>query len=100
MARRSSGVGCGALIGLGLIVGAIILFKEHPAGIGIAVVVVIALFVVACIPKKCDLCGNLIKKSSHTWEIKGESKRVCPNCNRRIEGRKSKAAVDELFGEK
>jgi hypothetical protein len=99
MARRSSSTGCGALIGLGLIVGAIALFKDHPVGIGIAVVVVITLFVVANIQKKCDLCGNLIKKSSYTWEIEGESKRVCPNCNRRLESRKSQAAVNKVFGE-
>jgi hypothetical protein len=97
MARRSSVNGCGALIGLGLIVGAVILY---PVGGCIAVVVVIALVVVARIPKKCDLCGNLIRKSSFTWGINGKSKRVCPNCNRRIESRKSKASIDELFGEK
>jgi hypothetical protein len=100
MARRSSGAGCGALIGLALIVGSIALLKEHPVGAGVAVVVVIALFVAACIPKKCDLCGNLIKKSSSTWQIKGQTKRVCPNCNRRLESRKSKEAIDELFGGK
>lgn len=85
------------MIGIGLIFGAVALFKDHPVGIGIAVAVLIALFVVACIPRKCDLCGNLIKKSTHTWKIRGETKRVCPSCNRRIESRKSKMAVDELF---
>ena len=47
-------------------------------------------------PHACDLCGSQLKRSVYQWAIDGEKKKVCPNCNRGLERRKSKEALQRL----
>jgi ribosome-binding protein aMBF1 (putative translation factor) len=57
----------------------------------------IVLAAVSSTPQKCELCGNPIKKANYTFTHEGKSMTICVNCNRRIESKKSKEAVDALF---
>lgn len=99
MASRKSSGGCGCLI---LIVITIGLFAEYPEyawlGIGaIGVFGIVAIF--SSGPSSCELCGTELRKTKYVWTIKDKKKTVCPNCNRRLENRKSKEAIDSLFDE-
>ena len=98
MGRRSSNPA--GVILIGLLGGIAWLFTEHLAW-GIAAVAglifLIILIGLGAGPTNCELCGCALKRTRYEWEIKGEKKRVCPNCNRRLQSRKSKAAMDQLF---
>ncbi len=97
MGRKKSGAGVVFLIAIGL---TIWLFTEYPtfAWLGVGIIVVIGILMVLGFgPSSCQVCGAGLKKTKYTWEIHGEKKIVCPTCNRRLQSKKSKQAVDDLF---
>lgn len=55
-------------------------------------VVIVSLLVLASRPKRCEICGNLIKRTSYVWKLRGRKQLVCPQCNRKLESRQSDAA--------
>ena len=97
MGRKKSGEGLGCLIVIGI---TIWLFMEYPtyAWIGVGVIVVLGILIaIGSGPSTCQVCRAELKKTKYTWEIQGEKKTVCPKCNQRLQSKKSKQAVDELF---
>lgn len=44
-------------------------------------------------PSTCDLCSTSIKRVWYRWTVKGKKRRVCPNCNRKLERRASRDAT-------
>ncbi len=44
--------------------------------------------------QRCDICGNLLKRTFHRWEINGRKMRACSHCNAKLEKAKSKQAFD------
>ncbi len=99
MARKKSGGGFGCLIVIGITVW---LFAEHPTWAWIGVLIIIVLGVLMSLGSRtgsCQVCGAALKKTKYTWDIKGEQKTVCPTCNRRLQNKRSKQAVDELLSE-
>ena len=44
-------------------------------------------------PVRCALCDVPLRKKSYTWDIKGERKRVCPECNKTLQRKRSNAAI-------
>ena len=46
----------------------------------------------------CGVCNATIRKTSYRWKIDGKTVRMCPRCNSRMEGRKSRTAFEEKFG--
>lgn len=61
------------------------------------VVVIIIVQLLARKPSHCDICGNDIKRSYHRWTVNGKKVVACPNCNRRLESKSSKDAVNRLL---
>ena len=99
MGRRKSGgaEGIGCLVVICVIVW---LFSEYPTWAWVGVGAVVLIGIVSLYgggPESCEVCGAELKKTTYTWEISGEKKTVCPTCNRRLQSRKSKEAVDNLF---
>ena len=97
MGRKKSNEGIGCLIVIGITAW---LFMEHPtwAWIGVAVIIVLGIIMVlGSGPSSCQICGAQLKKTTYTWEIQGEKKTVCSTCNRRLQSKKSKQAVDDLL---
>ncbi len=99
MGRRKAGAGeaIGCLVLISVIVW---LFAEHPrwAWVGVGVIILVGVgYLFGGGPASCQLCGGELKKTRYTWEIKGEKKTVCPTCNRRLQSKRSKKVVDELF---
>lgn len=45
-------------------------------------------------PSRCDVCGGSIKRNYYSWTIDGQSRTVCPTCNRTMERRKSQAVLN------
>lgn len=50
-------------------------------------------------PKRCTFCGNVIRRTGYIWEIEGKKHILCPHCNTQMERRKSREAMDRIFGE-
>jgi len=46
--------------------------------------------------KKCNICGNLIKKKFYYMKIDGKKYLLCPYCNNTIEKKKSRDALKEI----
>jgi hypothetical protein len=66
--------------------------------LGIVLGLVLLIIVVAIAirqPRRCDLCGNLIKRVWYTWRLNGRDRAVCPYCSRRMEQQKSREATRE-----
>lgn len=51
------------------------------------------LYYLAVQPEYCDCCRTQLKRKSYSWILQGESKKVCPNCNRSLERKISRAAI-------
>lgn len=64
----------------------------------VIIIAIVALFIWANWPKYCNVCGTEIKRVSYVWNVEGKRQRMCPNCNRRMENRKSKNAFASRFG--
>lgn len=88
--RHGSIAGYGLLFVLGVTA---YLWSLSPTLVFILGASLAALFVLAIWPKRCQVCGKLIKRSSHTWRIGGQKKRVCPSCNQALERKQSRRAV-------
>ena len=94
--KNDSAAGCSILI---ILIGVAYIWSKGGFWIAVPVIVLaVALIGIAAKPRRCQICGNPIKKDSHTWEIEGKRKVVCPKCNQAIERRNSKAAVANLLG--
>lgn len=96
--KKNSPLGC--LILLVLPIGMVIsLWKQNPA---LAVLGALGLLGLLALvgyllrPRRCDLCGNVLKRASYRWTLEGEKKTVCPHCNQSLERRQSKAAMRRL----
>lgn len=50
------------------------------------------------VPGSCYVCEIDLKKKSYTWELDGKNRKVCPNCNRKLENKKSSKAMKAKFG--
>lgn len=46
---------------------------------------------------RCEICRSPIERKSHTWEIGGVAKTVCPTCNRNIQNKVSREAVNKIM---
>lgn len=95
--KKNSPLGCLILLfPIGLVVS---LWKQNPA---LAVLGALGLLGLLALvgyllrPRRCDLCGNVLKRASYGWTLGGEKKRVCPHCNQSLERRQSKAAMRRL----
>ena len=64
----------------------------------IGFVAVIVLVVIFSPPSACQICGTGFKRARYVWTIDGEKKHLCPNCNRRMETDRSKAAMRAALG--
>jgi hypothetical protein len=64
----------------------------------IGVGLVLLLGVAAAANNRCAICETPIKKTSYAWKIDGKRQKLCPNCNRQMESRQSKAAFRRKFG--
>ena len=96
--KKNSSLGCLILILLpiGMVVS---LWKQNPALAVLAALGVLGLLVLAVYmlkPRRCDLCGNVLKRASYRWTLEGEKKTVCPHCNQSLERRQSKAAMRRI----
>lgn len=57
-------------------------------------VIVLVFVLVSLLPSaRCDLCRVPLRRTRYLWRIEGKTHRVCPNCNRRLEARLSKRAL-------
>lgn len=93
----SGGQGNPAIVVIGLIAGVGVGYIfGWIAGIVAFFVAAIATAVALTKPTHCGVCDATIKKTSYTWEVDGEETIVCPNCNRRLEQKKSKEAVERI----
>jgi hypothetical protein len=95
MARRK--ISDTALVVLvAMIGGPIWLFQNYP----VLAVVLGAIFISGFIQysrcRVCEVCGVVLKRVVYLWEINGQSKRVCPICNRTLERRQSNRALRNL----
>lgn len=79
-----------------MIGGPIWLFQNYP----VLAMILGAIFIFGIIHgfrcRLCEVCGVVLKRVVYRWEINGESKRVCPNCNRTLERRQSNRALRNL----
>ncbi|OLE55526.1 MAG: hypothetical protein AUG51_02745 [Acidobacteria bacterium 13_1_20CM_3_53_8] len=68
------------------------------AGVGLGIIAVGTLVLIgyALRPRRCDICGNVLQRTSYTWTIQNEKKRVCPHCNQSLARKKSKAAMSQF----
>jgi hypothetical protein len=41
---------------------------------------------------RCGICNNVLRRTQYRWKLDGKTVTVCPNCNRRLEGQKSRGA--------
>jgi hypothetical protein len=93
MSKKSENAVVGLLIVIG---GGIWLFQNHPWW-AVILVIVVGIGVFSTLKSStCDLCSTLLKRNVYTWKIDGKKKRICPNCNRELERRKSKEAISRL----
>lgn len=92
--RKDEGLGCLLLI---LIGGIIYLWSQNTIWGIVALIIGLVLFFVAAIvvaiPKTCDVCNAALKRASYSWKLDGKNQRVCPNCNRSLERKTSRAAL-------
>ena len=103
MAKKNSGAGCGclvAMIAFGLVAK---LYELHPTaaiacGIATALLLVAASIVTA-MGSRCDICRAPIKKTRYHIRVDGRNKTICPTCNRRVQARISKQAVDAFLSD-
>lgn len=92
--KKTSPLGCLVLI---LPVGMFMsLWRQNPAlavvaGLGLLGLLILLLYLLR--PRRCDVCGNVLKRASYSWTIEGVKKRVCPHCNQSLERKQSKAAM-------
>lgn len=86
--RKSSSVGVGGI----LIILALGLIITRPL---IGIVVLLGVIVIAALtakPSRCEVCGNILKRSKHVWQLGEKKVSVCPHCNQRLAREKSRAA--------
>lgn len=93
--KKNSPLGCLILVLLpvGLFMS---LWKQNPALAALAALGLLGLLVLLIYllrPRRCDLCGNVLKRASYRWTLEGVKKTVCPHCNQSLERRQSKAAM-------
>ena len=62
--------------------------------------VVLLLFFVyaASVKVNCALCGNKLKRAKYEAMVDGKKITICPNCNRSLEAKNSRAAMQALSG--
>jgi hypothetical protein len=94
--KQNKAVGCLFLIVVFIAAGAAAVnahpFTAIPAGI-VAVVLIIKMLM----PKRCEICNNLIKRNSYNWEIGGKKTLVCVHCNQSFERKQSKREINKRF---
>ena len=73
---------------------------SNPGSIWLLILVIIGVIGLGCFmsPGSCYVCDIAIKQKSYNWIIDGENRKVCPNCNRKLENKKSSAAMKAKFG--
>jgi hypothetical protein len=71
-----------------------------PTGCCCVISLVVVGLVVASIGqgRTCGICGDRIKRRYYSWKIEGKKMALCPNCNRGLERRKSRDALERRFG--
>jgi len=95
MARKSKAQGILISVVIG-IAGAIWLFQNYPVLTGAIVVIFIVGAILSSKSDHCDICDSELKRKVYTCEIEGETKEICPNCNRELEKKRSKEAIENL----
>ncbi|MGI8653890.1 MAG: hypothetical protein ACR2LC_01580 [Pyrinomonadaceae bacterium] len=99
---KASSIGC--LFFLLCFAASVILFRQsNPLFHSLATILFIIFLIgvlifgiIGMIPKKCEVCGNQIKRQSYGWTIGNEQKRVCPHCNRTLERKQSQKATRQF----
>ena len=95
MARRKKAES--ALVVLVVLIGLPIwLFENHPVLAVVFIIGFIAMLVLYSLSRTCQVCGVALKRVTYRWQIDGETKRVCPNCNRTLERRQSSHALRNI----
>lgn len=46
-------------------------------------------------PRRCSICGNLLKRTFYVWKLDGKKRHLCSHCNQRMERQKSADAFEE-----
>jgi hypothetical protein len=83
-----------ALIMLLVVVGLPIwLFQNYPLVAFALLALAVAGLIAYVRSRNCELCGVQLKRAVYEWQIDGERKRLCPNCNRGLEKRQSARAL-------
>ncbi|MBC6905263.1 hypothetical protein DWB84_07285 [Saccharophagus sp. K07] len=95
MARRKKAETQG-IIAIVIIGGAIWAFQNYPAISIIMIVILVVGYFATKSPASCQLCNSALKRNSYIWQIEGQKKTVCPNCNRELERKNSKKAVSKI----
>lgn len=96
--KKNSGIGYVILFLLP--VGAVVsLWEKSPVLAVVAaagLLLVLGVIVRLLMPKRCDICGNVLKRASYTWQLDNQRKRVCPHCNNQLERQQSRAAMRQF----
>jgi len=96
MAKKGSGLsaaGWGLLLAVGAIGKA---FESSPLAAVAVLVLVAAVGYLVFWASFCHVCGVKLKRSAYFWQVNGESKRLCPNCNRTFERKQSGMAIKKM----
>jgi len=72
------------------------LFQNYPEIALLLIFILVIWFISNSRSSLCDLCDMELKRTVYTWNIHGKKKRICPNCNRQLERKKSKDAISKL----
>lgn len=98
-ARESCGGGCGCLFILVLLGGIGMFFSPDPkanegacwtTGLGIAGICVAGWIMGS---RRCDVCGNPLRRVVHTIRENGRKLRICAHCNQAFERQTSRRAT-------
>ncbi len=87
---RHSGLGCVTLLVIG---GVVYVWSQSVVGGVVTTVVAVSLLVYLNLPRRCNICGNVLKRSTYVWRIDGKKTRVCPHCNSSLERRQSRRGM-------
>ncbi|MEH3414004.1 hypothetical protein [Phytobacter diazotrophicus] len=61
-------------------------------------IIVLAIIAGMLKPSRCDICGTSFKRKYYTWKIDGKKQHLCPNCNSKMNRRKSDYHFKNRFG--
>lgn len=68
-------------------------------GIIVAIIALVALWQAFAYPRHCAVCGIVPQNTKYQGKIDGRRVTMCPNCRNSIARRRSKQAVDAMFGD-